>query len=110
MRPAAGRRGYAWRLHTTRPLTTVATGPDGKLMAFFSRVAPRTGHFLLGAVYRKIGDPKLFARLRQLVERHHVGAGEPEVHDLAPVEEVFEAVKVREQLCVAERGQIHSLE
>lgn len=44
----------------------VATGMDGKMMSLFSRLAPRTGHWLMGAVYRKIGDPKLFARLRQL--------------------------------------------
>ncbi|HEX5805873.1 MAG TPA: SDR family NAD(P)-dependent oxidoreductase [Macromonas sp.] len=44
----------------------VATGVDGKFMAFMKRVAPRFGHYLMGAVYRKIGDPKLYARLNLL--------------------------------------------
>ncbi|WP_182915932.1 SDR family NAD(P)-dependent oxidoreductase [Massilia cavernae] len=46
--------------------TKVVTGMDGLAMSFFNRAAPRTGHWLLGAAYRKIGDPKLYARLAEL--------------------------------------------
>lgn len=44
----------------------VATGTDGRALAFLQRAAPLLGHRLLGAAYRKISDPKLFARLNEL--------------------------------------------
>jgi len=44
----------------------ILTSADGRLMQFFHRVAPGFGHYLMGKVYRRISDPKLFQRLGQL--------------------------------------------
>ncbi len=44
----------------------VVTGVDGKALGVLQRLAPRTGYKLMAAAYRRISDPQLFARLRQL--------------------------------------------
>ena len=44
----------------------VATGIDGKLQALMQRLAPTFGYWLMSTAYRKIADPKLYARLDSL--------------------------------------------
>jgi short-subunit dehydrogenase len=44
----------------------VTTGIDGKLQAILQRLAPGFGYWLMATAYRKIADPKLFARLDAL--------------------------------------------
>ena len=44
----------------------VATGNDGKALSFLQRVAPAFGYWVMSAAYRKIADPKLYARLDSL--------------------------------------------
>lgn len=44
----------------------VMPSPDVRLMQFMQRLAPSAGINLMGKMYRRISDPKLFSRLRQL--------------------------------------------
>ena len=45
---------------------TVVTSADSRASQIFQRLAPGAGHALMAKVYRKVSDPKLFERLRQL--------------------------------------------
>jgi NADP-dependent 3-hydroxy acid dehydrogenase YdfG len=44
----------------------VTTSPDGAFTHFMQRLAPVSGHALMGKVYRKVSDPKQFASLNRL--------------------------------------------
>lgn len=44
----------------------VTTGVDGMLQSLMQRLAPGFGYWLMATAYRKIADPKLFARLDAL--------------------------------------------
>ena len=44
----------------------VTTGVDGMLQGLMQRLAPGFGYWLMATAYRKIADPKLFARLDAL--------------------------------------------
>lgn len=50
-------------LHDRKLVTTSA---DGALAHFMQRVSPMGGHALMGTIYRKVSDPKQFARLKGL--------------------------------------------
>ena len=50
-------------LHNRKLVTTSA---DGALAHFMQRLSPMGGHALMGTIYRKISDPKQFARLDDL--------------------------------------------
>jgi NADP-dependent 3-hydroxy acid dehydrogenase YdfG len=49
-----------------RRQAVVVTGLDGKAMRLMQRLAPGFGHWMMAAAYRRISDPRLFARLRSL--------------------------------------------
>ena len=44
----------------------VTTGVDGMLQGLLQRLAPAFGYWLMATAYRKIADPKLFAKLDAL--------------------------------------------
>ncbi len=46
--------------------TSVTTSADAKLMHLLQRLSPAVGNRLMGLIYRKVSDPKLFTRLDQL--------------------------------------------
>jgi len=44
----------------------VTTSADGVFAHLMQRLAPVSGHSLMGAIYRKVSDPQQFASLRLL--------------------------------------------
>lgn len=52
-----------------RNRSLVTTSADGALTQFVQRLAPVSGHALMGKVYRRISDPQQFASLNQLKPR-----------------------------------------
>ncbi|HKY92004.1 MAG TPA: hypothetical protein VJM11_13230, partial [Nevskiaceae bacterium] len=50
-------------LHNRKLVTTSA---DGAFAHFMQRVSPMGGHALMGTIYRKVSDPRQFAKLRDL--------------------------------------------
>jgi NAD(P)-dependent dehydrogenase (short-subunit alcohol dehydrogenase family) len=52
-----------------RNRSLVTTSPDGAFTLLMQRLAPVSGHALMGKVYRKVSDPKQFASLNTLKSR-----------------------------------------